>query len=83
MGVEMPTVLERGNDVAKKKGEPKRYGTLVRVSDRFADALRSAASFDKTSMSEFADRVLLPVVEKHYRDAVLKEARRMEGGTKS
>src|SRR4051794_36867330 len=68
-----------GGAVAKKKaseseGQPKRYGTLIRVSDTFADALKKAASFEKISMAEFADLVLLPVTENRYRDAVIKEA---------
>lgn len=67
--------------VAKKKsgGTPKRYGTLVRVSDEFAKALSDATKFEGSSVAEFADAHLLPVVRKWYRDAVLKEARRMEG----
>jgi hypothetical protein len=69
--------------VAKKKStepEPsKRYGTLIRVSDEFADALRQAAAFEGLSQGEFATRHLLAVVEKHYRDAVLKEAKRIGG----
>jgi len=69
--------------VAKKKSdgktEPKRYGTLIRVSDAFADALRNAASFEKMSIAEFADSYLRPATEKRYKEAVLKEARRMEG----
>jgi hypothetical protein len=65
---------------AKKKGAtPKRYGTLIRVSDRFADALRDAAGFERMSATRFADTVLLPVVRKRYRDGVLRMARRLEG----
>lgn len=71
-------------DVAKKKSgvAPKRYGTLVRVSEGFAEALRDATRFEKTSVAEFADAHLLPVVRKRYREAVLREARRVEGGEK-
>jgi hypothetical protein len=47
------------------------------MSDEFAEALRKAASFDDLSMAEYATKHLLTVVEKRYRDAVLKEARRM------
>jgi hypothetical protein len=72
---EMPVAKKK----ASEKDQPKRYGTLIRVSDEFAEALRRAASFEKISMAEFATAYLLPVVEKRYRDAVLKEARRMEG----
>jgi hypothetical protein len=69
-------------DVAKKKAGavPKKYGTLIRVSDEFAAALRDVVGFEKTSVAEFADAHLLSVVRKRYRDAILREARRMEGG---
>lgn len=71
-------------DVAKKKAsEPqKRYGTLIRVSDEFAAALRDVTGFEKSTVAEFCDAQLLPVVRKRYRESVLKEARRMEGGAK-
>lgn len=79
-----PTTLD--TDVAKKKtsgkDDPKQYGTLIRVSDEFADAIREASSFEKVSMREFADAHLLPVVRKRYRDAVLKEAKRIGGEEK-
>lgn len=68
-------------DVGRKKaeGKPKRYGTLIRVSDGFAEAITRAASFEKLSVAEFADKYFLALAEKRYRDAVLKEARRMKG----
>lgn len=72
--------------VAKKKptdkGQPKRYGTLVRVSDVFAESLRRAASFEKLSMAEYAEAHLLPIVEKRYREVLLREAKRVEGQSK-
>jgi hypothetical protein len=69
-------------NVGRKKTEesPKRYGTLIRVSDELAEALRQASGFEKMSVSEFGDTHVLPVVRKRYRDAVLREAKRMEGG---
>lgn len=78
------SAVARVEDVAKKKSgaTPKRYGTLVRVSEGFAEALRDATRFEKTSVAEFADAHLLPIVRKRYREAVLKEARRVEGGGK-
>lgn len=78
------TVVAEVRDVAKKKSAvtPKRYGTLVRVSDEFAKALSEVTRFEGSSVAEFADAHLLPVVRKRYREAVLKEARRMEGGGK-
>jgi hypothetical protein len=72
-------VLVGGSDLAKKKTAAKRYGTLIRVSDVFAEALGDVTRFEKISVAEFADRHLLPVVRKRYRDAVLREAKRMEG----
>ncbi len=78
------TVMAEVRDVGKKKsvGAPKRYGTLVRVSDEFAKALSEVTRFEGSSVAEFADAHLLPIVRKRYREAVLKEARRMEGGEK-
>lgn len=68
--------------VAKKRpgGKGKRDSTMVRVSVRFAEALLQAASFEGGSMAEFADAHLLPVVQKRYRDAVIREAKRLESG---
>jgi len=78
----MLTAVIEERPVAKKRTEdetPKRYGTLIRVSDVFSDAIRQAASFEKISIADFATKHLLPVVERRYRDSVVKEARRIEG----
>lgn len=74
----------RGDDVAKKKatGQAKRYGTLIRVSDEFAAAIRDAAGFEKLSAAEFVDLHLLAIVRKRYKDAVIKAAKKMEGKDK-
>jgi hypothetical protein len=79
----MGLVAEIG-DVAMKKSKaaPKRYGTLIRVSDEFAAALKDATGFEKSTVAEFADMHLLQVVRKRYRDAVLSAAKRLEGGAK-
>lgn len=72
-----------GATMAKKKREPKNEPkpetTLIRVTVEFAGAVRAAASFEKLTTGEFASKHLLPVALKHYRDAVLREAKRMEG----
>lgn len=73
-----------GPRVAKKKkseagGASKRYGTLVRVSDAFADALRRAAQLDDVTQADFADTHLLPVIDKKYREAVAREMKRLSG----
>jgi hypothetical protein len=70
--------------MAKKKAPPlaseaKEDTTLIRVSVRFANAIRDAAVIEKTSVANLADAHLLPVVEKRYRDFILREAKRMEG----
>ena len=72
---EKPPVAE------KKKGKPpKKYGTLIRVSDAFAESIKRASSFEGTSVAEFANAHLLPITEKRYRDAVVRAARKMEAG---
>jgi hypothetical protein len=77
----MNAVAESGKVAKKKSGAaPKKYGTLIRVSDEFADALRDVVGFEKTSIADYADSHLLPLVRKRYRDAVVKAARRLEGG---
>jgi hypothetical protein len=70
--------------VAKSKkaasaDQPKRYGTLIRVSDEFAEVIRTASSFEKLSIAEYATMHLLQVVQKRYKEAVVREAKRMEG----
>jgi hypothetical protein len=67
--------------VAKEKpaGKPKRYGTMIRVSDAFAEALSDVTSIEKQSIAEFCDTVLLPVVRKRYRESVLRKAKKLEG----
>jgi hypothetical protein len=71
-------------DVAKKKtdGSNRRHGTLIRLSDQFAEALGEAARFENMAMGDFADKYLLSVVRKRYREAVLKEAKRLEDEAK-
>ena len=66
--------------VAKKKTEPKRYGTLIRVSDEFAAALRELTGFEGSTVAKFADAHLLPVIRKRYREAIIKKAKGLEGG---
>lgn len=69
--------------MAKKNGgeprKPKRYGTLTRLSDKLAKALKEAASFEQISIAEYGDIHILPIVEKKYADAVMKKAKRFEG----
>lgn len=67
-------------DVGVKKTDldPKRHGSLIRVSEAFAEAIRDVVGLEKTSAAKFADTHLLPIVQKRYRDIILKKARKME-----
>jgi hypothetical protein len=65
-----------GSDEAPKR--PSR-GTLIRVTDEFAEVIRTASSFQKSSIIEYADAVLLPLVQQRYRDVLIREATRLEG----
>lgn len=69
--------------MAKKKSvgkdATKQYGTLIRVSDEFADAIRDASSFSNISQREFADMHLLSIIRKIYRDAVIAKAKEFGG----
>ena len=69
-------------DVDEKPKTPKRYGTLIRVSDEFAAAIREVTSLEMISTAEFADTHLLPVVRKRYREVILKKAKGIEGDAK-
>jgi hypothetical protein len=68
-------------DMAKKETEPgaRKYGSLIRVSAEFAEAVNDAARMEKVSAGEFADAQLLPAVRTRSREVVLKEAKRVEG----
>jgi hypothetical protein len=62
--------------VSKKKSqeasEPKRYGTLIRVSDDFAQKIRDAAHFERVSIADFADTFLLAILDKKYTEVMLR-----------
>jgi hypothetical protein len=73
-GEGMSTITAEGNAVAKTKKSGK--GRLIRVSDKFADAIMEAASFEKLSIAEFSDKHLLSIVEKRYKDAIMREAKK-------
>jgi hypothetical protein len=81
--ITLTTTLTEPRPVAKKKpagtSTPKRYGTLVRVSDVFADTLRRVAQLEQDTQANIADAHLLPILEARYKDAVIKEAKRVAG----
>lgn len=66
--------------VAKKKADPiKKAATMVRVYPLFAEKLNRAASFKKMSIADFAEAYLSHAVDKVYHDAILKEAKDIQG----
>jgi hypothetical protein len=77
------TVIESEKQMAKKNASvnpnPKQYGTLIRVGNEFADALRKACALEGVSVAEFAEANFLPIIQKRYRESLAKEAKRMEG----
>lgn len=82
----MPATTEAPH-VAKKKApaapEPaRRYGSLIRVSDEFAEAINDAASIRKQSVRDLADELLLGLVRKAYTDKILEAAEQIQKGKK-
>jgi hypothetical protein len=77
----MNALAERKSVAKKKNPDPhKRSGTLIRVSDELAEALREATSYERVTVAQFGDQHLLPVVRKRCREVVLRKARGLEGG---
>ena len=68
----------RAWDGVDETPRPLKLGTLIRVSDEFAEAIRDATGFEKMSAAEYIDLHLLAIVRKRYRDAVIKAAKKME-----
>lgn len=69
--------------VAKKKtsapkSAPKRYGTLIRVTDEFAEVIKEAASIEKMSVAEFAQTHLIEVARTRYKAAVRRLAKKVD-----
>lgn len=77
--IEAPIVAKKSS---KPAVQPKRYGTLIRVSDDFAEAIKEAAGFRGQSISEFADAELLERIRKVYSDDVIAKAKKLQGGGK-
>lgn len=74
-------VVGRKKSQQPREGGPRRYGTQIRVSGIFADLIVSAANTEKLSVADYIDKHLTSLVEKRYRDAVIREAKRLtEGG---
>src|SRR5271165_4536966 len=74
-------VPTRVHGTAKKPNSApaQKNDAMLRRSNAFAEALKDATRIDKTSIAEFADEHLLPVVRERYKPAVIREARRLSG----
>lgn len=76
----MSVMTEGRPAMAKKKASPgKRPGTMVRVSDAFAEIINKAAALEEMSIAHYADAYLTPAVRKLYSEALVRESRKMEG----
>jgi hypothetical protein len=63
----------------KKAGEPRRYGSLVRIADDVVADAKVVASIRDVSMAELLSETLRPILKK----ALMEELRkRVEGGDK-
>ncbi len=81
--MKVPGVVEVAKKKAEKpevpKGAPKRYGTLIRVSDEFADAIGEITGLQRISAAHWLDTHVLAMIRKQYRDEILNKAKRLEG----
>lgn len=81
----MQLVASPGVKVAKKKttgDQPaKRYGTLIRVSDAFADRIRKVCALNGRSAADHIDEHFLGQLDDQYTDLLAAETKVM-GGTK-
>ena len=72
----------RGQIVGRKKSQedkPRRYGTQIRVSNAFADLIVKAANTEGLSVADYIDKHVMGLIEKRYKEAILKEAKRLGG----
>jgi hypothetical protein len=72
-----------GSTVGRKKlppktePEPKRQGTMIRVSDDFAEVFRKACNLEGLNSAEFVDSHFLPLVRRIYRELLDRETKEM------
>jgi hypothetical protein len=63
---------------SKNPSSPKRYGSLIRVTDEFAEAIRDASSLEKMSIAEFAQTYLTRTVRDHYKKTIKRLAKKVD-----
>jgi hypothetical protein len=76
----MNVVLTRDVNVAKKKSvkPAKQGGTLIRVSDEFAAAIRDVIGVEHMSTADWLDKHQLASVRKRYREVIARINKEME-----
>jgi hypothetical protein len=50
---------------------------MMRVSTEFADAVAKVSQLENLNAAEFVDTHFLPIVRKRYKEAIIKEAKRL------
>ncbi len=76
----MTTAL-MGDAVAKKRstlpesGESKRYGSMIRVGDEFAEAVRKICALSGKSAADYTAERLLSIVLDDYDKLLMEEAK--------
>ena len=72
-----------GEPVAKKKAsskdDMKKGGTMIRVTDDVAEALRKVCALENMTAAEFSETYYLPVIQKRYRELIAAESKRIGG----
>ena len=67
--------------VAKKRAAPKdeakKNGTMIRVTDEVAEALRKVCALEDMSAAEFSTAYYLPIIQKRYRELIAAESKRI------
>lgn len=75
------SVATLGTPVAKKRSpsadqvEPKRYGSMIRVGDDFAEAIRKVCALSGKSAAEYTAERLLSIVLDDYDALLAKESK--------
>ena len=70
---------KKSTDKEPAREPAKRYGTLIRVSDDFAELLRKVCPLAGQSAADFVDENLLAIVQKRYRDLLKSESKKLGG----
>lgn len=76
--------IRRTDTMGRKKSEgdlaPK--GTMMRVSEAFAEKIKRASGERGLTATEFCDQFLTPCTDKAHREYIQAEAKRLAGGDK-